>query len=70
MSRRSSSDSPQTECVFFFPDHSEMNYIFRLFVVTNSAILHMDVICVSCQLSGAYWWQTVFMSSMNDKCVL
>lgn len=27
-----------TMCVFFFPDQTEMNYIFRLFVVTNPAI--------------------------------
>lgn len=32
------SDSPQIECVVFFPDQTEMNYIFRLFVVTNPAI--------------------------------
>lgn len=35
----------------FFLDLTEINYIFRLFVVTNSAIFHKDVIRALCQLS-------------------
>ena len=52
------SDSPQMEGFFFFPpDQTEMNHIFQLFVVTNPAILHIDVISVLSQLSNFYQWQ-------------
>lgn len=38
--------------MLFFPDQTEMNYIFGLFVVTNSAILSC-VPCASCQQLSA-----------------